>query len=313
VTEADALTWAAALEQLSEHPIARAFAGTVGPGGAATEVEVHAGRGLEGRVAGRRLRIGTAAFAAELGAATDGSSPAANLSSGTTSAVGGPTTSLVAGDGSGESWIHLGGADGLLASFRLTDPSRAEAIDCVARLGKLGLSSEIVSGDEPAAVARIAMRCDIAHHAARLAPAEKLARLKALQAEGAVVVAVGDGINDAPLLEGADVAVAMGRGSALAQTSADLILVRDGLDDLPETVHVARRTARIVRQNLGWAIGYNLAALPLAAFGLVPPWLAAIGMSLSSVVVVLNAMRLSRQPSPGHRAAWPAPRPAEAA
>jgi Cu2+-exporting ATPase len=183
----------------------------------------------------------------------------------------------------------------------------------VARLGELGLASEIVSGDEPSAVARIAARCGIERQAAQLAPADKLARLKALQAEGAIVVAVGDGINDAPLLEGADVAVAMGRGSALAQTSADLILVRDGLDELPKTVQVARRTARVVRQNLAWAIGYNLAALPLAAFGLVPPWLAAVGMSLSSVVVVLNAMRLSRQPSPGHRPAWAAPRPAEAA
>jgi len=108
------------------------------------------------------------------------------------------------------------------------------------------------------------------------------------------VVAVGDGINDAPLLRGADVAVAMGRGSALAQTSADLILVRDSIEELPRTVELARRTQRVIRQNLAWSIGYNLAALPLAALGFVPPWLAAIGMSLSSVVVVLNAMRLSR-------------------
>jgi Cu2+-exporting ATPase len=86
----------------------------------------------------------------------------------------------------------------------------------------------------------------------------------------------------------------MGRGSALAQTSADLILLRDSLDELPGTIELARRTQRIVRQNLAWSIVYNLAALPLAAFGLVPPWLAAIGMSLSSVAVVLNAMRLSR-------------------
>jgi Cu2+-exporting ATPase len=127
-----------------------------------------------------------------------------------------------------------------------------------------------------------------------------------------VVVAVGDGINDAPLLRGADVAIAMGRGSALAQTSADLILVRDSLDALPETVKLARRTQRVVRQNLAWSIIYNLAALPLAAFGLVPPWLAAIGMSLSSVAVVLNAMRLSRGTEPGTGSGWSLQRPAEA-
>ena len=98
----------------------------------------------------------------------------------------------------------------------------------------------------------------------------------------------------------------MGRGSALAQTSADLILVRDSLEDLPHTGLLARRTQRVIRQNLAWSIGYNLAALPLAALGFVPPWLAAIGMSLSSVVVVLNAMRLSRGSSARRRPEWPA-------
>jgi Cu2+-exporting ATPase len=175
----------------------------------------------------------------------------------------------------------------------------------VAGLAGLGLPSEVVSGDESGAVARIAARCGIERYAARLAPQDKLERLKALQATGAVVVAVGDGINDAPLLRGADVAVAMGRGSALAQTSADLIMVRESLDDLPHTVDLARRTQRVIRQNLAWSIGYNLAALPLAALGFVPPWLAAIGMSLSSVVVVLNAMRLSRGSAPLRHPQWP--------
>jgi Cu2+-exporting ATPase len=206
---------------------------------------------------------------------------------------------------SGESWVYLGDATGLLAAFRLTDPLRPEARDCVARLAALGLPSEIVSGDEASAVARIAARCGIEFHSARLAPADKLGRLKALQADGAVVVAVGDGINDAPLLRGADVAIAMGRGSALAQTSADLILVRDSLEDLPHTIDLARRTQRVIRQNLTWSIVYNLAALPLAALGYVPPWLAAIGMSLSSVVVVLNAMRLSRGSAQRRRPEWP--------
>jgi Cu2+-exporting ATPase len=200
-----------------------------------------------------------------------------------------------------------------VAAFRLTDQLRAEAGACVARLADLGLTSEIASGDEASAVARIAGRSGITRFASRLRPEDKLARLKALQAAGDVVVAVGDGINDAPLLRGADVAVAMGQGSALAQTSADVILVRDSLDELPGTVVLARRTQRIVRQNLAWSIGYNLAALPLAALGFVPPWLAAIGMSLSSVAVVLNAMRLSRSHSDPQGRAWNPPRAAEAA
>jgi Cu2+-exporting ATPase len=297
VTSQQALEWAASLEQLSEHPIARAFTVTGTPTVRASSVEVHAGRGLEGRIDGHSLRIGTRAFAGGLHA---GSPPAVESEAATDAA-------------SGESWVYLGGESGLLAAFRLTDPLRPEAGQCVVGLAALGLPSEIVSGDEAGAVARIAQRCGIDRQSARLAPQDKLERLKALQRDGAVVVAVGDGINDAPLLRGADVAVAMGRGSALAQTSADLILVRESLDDLPHTVELARRTQRIIRQNLGWSIGYNLAALPLAALGFVPPWLAAIGMSLSSVVVVLNAMRLSRGSPPQRRPGWPANPQAEAA
>ena len=296
VSNQQALEWAASLEQLSEHPIARAFTVTGAPTVRAGDVEVHAGRGIEGRIEGRRLRIGTRAFAAGL-------------------RPQGPVDPEpdAAGDAAGESRVYLGDESGLLAAFTLSDPLRAEAAHCVAGLAALGLSSEMVSGDQPGAVARIAARTGIDRHAARLAPQDKLERLKALQAGGAVVVAVGDGINDAPLLRGADVAIAMGRGSALAQTSADLILVRESLDELPATVSLARRTRRVIRQNLGWAIGYNLAALPLAAFGLVPPWLAAIGMSLSSVVVVLNAMRLSRGSAPRRQPGMPATPQAEAA
>jgi len=292
----EALALAASLEQLSEHPIARAFA-TSGPATRrASEVEVHPGRGLEGVVDGRRLRIGTGEFAGALcGTAT----PVAPGSCADADAT--------------DSQVYLGDAQGLIAEFRLSDPLRSEAGECIAGLAALGLPSEIVSGDESAAVARIAERCGIASRSARLAPRDKLERLKALQAAGQVVVAVGDGINDAPLLRGADVAVAMGRGSALAQTSADLILVRESLEDLPRAIELARRTQRVIRQNLAWAIAYNLAALPLAALGFIPPWLAAIGMSLSSVVVVLNAMRLSRGAAPSRRPQWPVTTQPEAA
>jgi Cu2+-exporting ATPase len=294
-TEAvEALALAESLEQLSEHPIARAFAGSGARAGRAGQVEVHPGRGLEGIVGGRRLRIGTREFAGEPAGLAD------------------------TGDGdertaAGASQVYLGDGQGLLAGFRLSDPLRSEARDCVRGLARLGLPSEIVSGDDSWAVTRIAERCGIEYRSARLTPKDKLDRLKSLQAAGQVVVAVGDGINDAPLLRGADVAVAMGRGSALAQTSADLILVRDSLEELPRTVQLARDTQRIIRQNLAWAVAYNLTALPLAALGFIPPWLAAIGMSLSSAVVVLNAMRLSRGTVPRRHPPWPAASRPEAA
>ncbi len=211
-----------------------------------------------------------------------------------------------ASDGS----VFLGDEAGLLAGFRLTDPLRAETAACVQQLADLGLSSAIVSGDAAADVAHIAERSGIARFESRLTPQGKVDSLQALQAAGAIVIAVGDGINDAPLLQGANVAVAMGRGSALAQTSADLILVRDSLDQLPDIVRLARRAQRIVKQNLAWSIAYNLAALPLAAFGLVPAWVAAIGMSLSSVLVVLNAMRVARRPSAARSPQWTDARPA---
>ncbi|RPI13820.1 MAG: heavy metal translocating P-type ATPase [Lysobacterales bacterium] len=300
VDAAQALAWAASLEQLSEHPIARAFLGASTTATPATEVAVHAGRGIEGLVEGRRMRIGTWEFAS--GAADPGAAATAS------SVAPEPDAS-----GDGDSWAYLGTGQGVVAAFRLADPLRPEARECVERLAGLGLPSAIVSGDETAAVARIAARTGIPEQAARLSPQGKLERLQALQSTGHVVVAVGDGINDAPLLKGADVAIAMGRGSALAQTSADLILVRDSLDDLPHVVELSRRTQRVIRQNLTWSIVYNLAALPLAALGWVPPWLAAIGMSLSSVIVVLNAMRLSRGTHGRRDPQWPAARPAEAA
>jgi P-type Cu2+ transporter len=284
------LARAAALERMSEHPIAKAFLANDVVAHPATDVTIVAGKGVEGTVGPSRLRIGTREFA--LGLARGVADAAAAEKPG--------------------SWVYLGDADGLLASFRLTDPLRAEAPGCVTGLAQLGLESEIVSGDAEPAVARIAARSGIARHRSRLDPHGKVARLKELQAAGRAVVAVGDGINDAPLLRGADVAIAMGRGSALAQTSADLILVRDSLEQLPELVRIARRAQRIVRQNLAWAIGYNLAALPLAALGYVPAWLAAIGMSLSSVLVVLNAALVARRrPAPaGSR--WAAGSAAEA-
>ncbi|HSN70846.1 MAG TPA: heavy metal translocating P-type ATPase [Steroidobacteraceae bacterium] len=263
---------AAALERASEHPIARAFAAV--PGKTAEHVVVHPGRGITGTVGGRNVRIGSADF---VGAAA------------------------VPPDQGGASRIYLADEEGLLASFRIADTLRPEAPAVIEELSALGLEPSILSGDSSDAVAAVARRCAISHFESNCLPADKLERIVALEGRGAVVAMVGDGVNDAPVLKRAHVSIAMGSGSALAQSSADLLLMGDSLAPLGRAVGTARQALKVVRQNLIWAAAYNLSALPLAALGFVPPWLAAIGMSASSVLVILNAMRLAPRVSRNSR------------
>jgi Cu2+-exporting ATPase len=140
----------------------------------------------------------------------------------------------------------------------------------------------------------MARRLGIPDARARCTPQDKLAAVEALQAAGRVVAMVGDGINDAPVLARADVSVALGTAAALAQARADVIVLSDRIEDLPRLLATARRTVAIVRQNLRWALAYNVLSVPLALMGWLPPWLAGLGMALSSLVVVLNALRLAR-------------------
>jgi Cu2+-exporting ATPase len=151
-----------------------------------------------------------------------------------------------------------------------------------------------VSGDSRAAVAEAAADVGIAHQLAEQRPADKLAVLRAAQRDGRVVAAVGDGINDAPLLAQADVSIAMVSGSRLAQATADVVFTGDDLGALARLPAMAAATRRVVRENLVWAAVYNVFAVPLAASGVLTPWMAAIGMSVSSLVVVGNALRLGR-------------------
>lgn len=146
------------------------------------------------------------------------------------------------------------------------------------------------------------MRLGITQLRWRQTPEDKLGRIRELQQAGHRVIMVGDGINDAPVLAGADVSVAMGAGAPLAQTSADMILLGESLAPLSEGIRKARRTLGVIRQNITWAVIYNVTALPLAAAGLLAPWMAAIGMSLSSLLVVLNSTRLGgRRPERSDR------------
>lgn len=260
--EHTALAIAGALERDAGHPLAHAFSGVSAM--TAQQVQVQAGAGVSGDVEGRHYRLGRADF-------------------------------THAGCDDGAIWLAC--ERQAIARFRLRDATRHDAAQAIAWLRQLHVRCELLSGDAEPAVTALALELGISHAHARQSPEDKLAHLRALQAQGHVIAMVGDGINDAPVLAGADVSLAMGGGAALAQRSADLILTGDSLRRVPEAIALARRSRRIVRQNLAWALGYNAIALPLAALGWVTPWLAALGMAGSSLLVTLNALRLARSPT----------------
>jgi Cu2+-exporting ATPase len=257
------LAIAAALERQSAHPLAAAFRGHESALQAQAVREIE-GAGIEGTVEGVRWRLGRRGFAAD---APDES--AADIG------------------------LFLGSGTGLVARIGVGTPLRPEARAAVDALRGLGLRVMIASGDSRDAVAQVAGALGVDEAHARLDPAGKIELVRGLEATGRRVFVIGDGINDGPVLASAHVSCAMGQGSAIAQAASDLLLIHENLAVLPQAVTRARAALRVVRQNLGWAMFYNLAAVPLAAFGLVPPWLAALGMSLSSLGVVLNARRLA--------------------
>lgn len=259
LSEADALRIAAALERDSSHPLRMAFA-EVRDAPVARHVRAVPGQGVEGDVDGVRWRLGQAGFAT--GGADDGA-------------------------------VWLGNDHGAQARFDIAEGERPDAQAAVDALRGLGLRLHLASGDGARAVEAFAARLGIGAPLSRQSPEDKLAFARRLQAEGRIVAMVGDGLNDAPVLAGADVSLAIGDGTALAQRAADLV-VGGSLRQLPAAIDVARRTRRIIRQNLAWALGYNVLAIPLAAAGLVTPWLAALGMALSSLLVTGNALRLMR-------------------
>ncbi|WP_293391424.1 cation-translocating P-type ATPase [Nevskia sp.] len=265
---------AAALERGSRHPLASAFADIATPLQAGQLTHV-AGSGISGIIAGQRYRLG----------ALDAAPVPVGLPPGFAS----PADATV---------IALSDDQQPLALFVIGARLRAEATAVAAELRRRGLRLELLSGDAEDAVHAVAQAVGIDDWRARQTPAAKLARLQALRADGHRLLAVGDGLNDAPLLAAADVSACMPQGAALTQSKADLLLLGDTLSLLPLTLDVARATQARIRENLWWALGYNLLVLPLAMSGTLPPWLAAAGMSASSLLVVGNALRLERLPSP---------------
>ena len=265
-----ALAIAAALEASSTHPLAAAFHAHARTDVRCTDAHEYAGRGVAGTIDGHRYRIGQRIFVLQNIAAVASSPPRTTIND-----------------------LLLADERGIVASFRITDALRTEARETLDALRALALQPMLASGDRHDAVAHVARELQIDAASARLSPAEKLAWLKETQAAGHRVLMIGDGINDGPVLAAADVSMAMGRGSPIAQAAGDLLLLRDSLTALPEAVRIARHALVVVRQNLRWAAAYNLAAIPLAALGWMPPWVAAIGMSLSSLFVVFNARRIA--------------------
>jgi Cu2+-exporting ATPase len=234
---------------------------------AAQGLKVTATAGIEAVVDGRALRLGRPDFALE----PSGRSAPASMA-GT---------------------LMLADADGALAAFHVSEAPRAEAAATLQALRADGVTTVLASGDSHARVAAIADALGIKRRAGRQSPADKLALLEVARMQGHVTLAVGDGSNDAAALAGADVSAALASGTDLAQAHADLLLAR-GVDGLWQARCIARQLAHVVRQGRRWSLGYNLLAVPFAAAGLVPPWLAAIGMSASSLVVVLNGLRVGR-------------------
>ena len=278
---AEVLRLAGAVESASEHPIARAIAGSAAAGGPLPEVESFssvAGRGATGVVEGHAVAVGSLGLLAEWSVHPDAEITASIERAG----ANGTTAVVVAWDGK---------AHGILTVADSVKPSSTAA---VARLRELGLEPILLTGDHDAVARRVADEVGIREVIAGALPAEKAAQIEALQARSRVVAMVGDGVNDAAALAQADLGIAMGTGTDAAIEASDLTLVRGDLLGAVDAIRLSRATLRTIRGNLFWAFAYNVAAIPLAALGLLNPMIAGAAMAASSVFVVGNSLRLRR-------------------
>jgi len=284
---AEVLREAGAVEDASEHTAARAISalareelGSVEP---VRDFASLSGMGASGTVDGREVLVGSARMIAERGIAI----PPELAEQRTTWEAEGRTTAVVAAGGQ------------VRGVFALADAVKPSAAGAVAQLQRMGLRTALLTGDNAATARAVADEVGIDEVLAEVLPADKATTVERLRTEGRTVAMVGDGVNDAPALARADLGLAVITGTDVALGAADLILVRDDLDAVPEAVTLARRTLRTIRGNLAWAFGYNVAALPLAAAGLLNPLIAAGAMALSSLLVVSNSLRLRSFASSG--------------
>lgn len=267
MTTDECLQLAAALEESSEHPIARAF----GRSKYTTENLIsHPGLGLEGSIAGQKWRIGRADFVCQLS-----------------------NTTIPESDQQQGQWLLLGNEQQAIAWLVLDDKLRSDAKDLLDACHAKGWNTLLLSGDSSPMVQSIAKELNIKDARAGLTPDDKLAVLQQLREQGHKILMLGDGVNDVPVLAAADISIAMGSATDLAKTSADAILLSNRLSSLIEGFRLAKRTRHIIIENLAWATLYNGLVIPFAAIGWVTPGWAALGMSVSSLLVVVNALRLT--------------------
>lgn len=276
LSKTDALAVASSLEGASEHPVAQALRQAAsGQSVGLLDVVSVPGQGVEGRLDGRNYRVGRAPYVLALSAAA----------------------LPVAWDemqSFGDTLVALGDESGILAIFRLADEVRPEARALVASLKAEGREILLLTGDTLSVAERVAKQLGIDRVVAEATPQGKHECITGLQSGGAIVAMIGDGINDAPVLAQAQVSIAMGGGAQLARAQSDFLLLSENLEHLHAGLLRSRKTLAVIRQNLWWSFAYNFVALPLAIAGYVTPWLAGIGMSASSLLVVLNSLRIQK-------------------
>lgn len=286
ISESDALALAAALAQHSMHPISRALvnankanaqhsnlnAATL----ALADIEETAGAGISATLppnpalppnihaTDSRLTLGSASFCG------------------------------ISSDGTNAQQVFLANAQGLLASFTLQEAIKHNAAETIATLNAANLNIELLSGDRSSAVETTAKQIGILHFQSACSPEDKLLRLKTLKQERKKVLMVGDGLNDGPILASAHVSIAMGKGVPLTLAHADYVFLNGDISQIPHLIRHAKQTMKIIKENITWAIVYNLISIPLAFFGILSAWLAGLGMAVSSLIVIANALRLTK-------------------
>jgi Cu+-exporting ATPase len=287
-----ALALAAAVNTASTHPFAQAVreaaaarpaaSAPASAAGGVTQIAVHAGQGVSGRLDGRQILLGHARWLAEQGAD-----------------LGALRQSVAALEAAGHSvsWLaeqRDGSVPAILAAFAFADEVRPGAREAVTALKRMGVHTVLISGDGQGAVERVARELGVDRFEAQVTPAQKVAHIAHLKRDGRIVGMVGDGINDAPALAAADVGIAMGSGTDIALNAAGIVLMRSDPRLVADAIAISRATVRRIRQNLAWAFVYNVIGIPLAAFGALTPVIAAGAMALSSLSVVGNSLRLTR-------------------